>query len=389
MWKILYVLSGTDLYGGATKSFLNMLNGLTKKNIVPFVVCPDKLGLYKVLKEQGVKVVYINYRKSVYPKLFTLKDYILFLPRLLFYLYLNNKAAIVLQKYCIKFNPDIIHTNVSVIDVGYKVAKQMKIPHIWHIREYGDIDFNYHYYPSKQSFLSKFDRKGSYTICITKDIMKHFSLSVNKYNKVIYNGILSKSYITQDIDKSNYILWAGRIEPTKGTLDIILAYKELFMKYSQLTTRLLIAGGISNNEYYKKILSFIKKFHLERYVILLGERKDISNLMQKAIALVVTSQNEGFGRITAEAMFNGCLVIGRNTAGTKEQFDNGKEITKEEIGLRYNSMDELVSILENILVKKNVNYDKIILNSQNTVRSYYTVEQNIDEVYKFYNEILS
>ena len=45
--------------------------------------------------------------------------------------------------------------------------------------------------------------------------------------------------------------------------------------------------------------------------------------MSKALALFVPSSFEGFGFITVEAMFCGCLVIGRNTGGTKEQFDNG------------------------------------------------------------------
>ena len=50
----------------------------------------------------------------------------------------------------------------------------------------------------------------------------------------------------------------------------------------------------------------------------LGIRKDIYSLMKNAMALVVSSPSEGFGFITVEAMLNGCLVIGRNTAGTKE-----------------------------------------------------------------------
>lgn len=43
------------------------------------------------------------------------------------------------------------------------------------------------------------------------------------------------------------------------------------------------------------------------------------------MALIVPSPFEAFGLITAEAMFNKCLVIGRDTAGTKEQFDNGQK----------------------------------------------------------------
>lgn len=64
-------------------------------------------------------------------------------------------------------------------------------------------------------------------------------------------------------------------------------------------------------------------------VVFLGMRKDIYSLMKDAMALIVPSYWEGFGFITTEAMFNGCLVIGRNTSGTKEQFDNGLDRHKK------------------------------------------------------------
>lgn len=57
--------------------------------------------------------------------------------------------------------------------------------------------------------------------------------------------------------------------------------------------------------------------------------------MSKAQALIVASRFEGFGFITTEAMWNDCLVIGKNIAGTKEQFDNGVAETGHEIGLRF------------------------------------------------------
>jgi glycosyltransferase involved in cell wall biosynthesis len=38
--------------------------------------------------------------------------------------------------------------------------------------------------------------------------------------------------------------------------------------------------------------------------------------MAHATALIVSSYHEGFGFITVEAMFNGCLVIGNNKGGT-------------------------------------------------------------------------
>lgn len=67
--------------------------------------------------------------------------------------------------------------------------------------------------------------------------------------------------------------------------------------------------------------------------------------MYNAAVFVVPSRNEGFGFITAEAMFNGTIVIGKNTGGTKEQMDNGKENTKSEIAFRYINLQNLTDLL--------------------------------------------
>lgn len=48
--------------------------------------------------------------------------------------------------------------------------------------------------------------------------------------------------------------------------------------------------------------------------------------MNRATALIVPSPFEAFGLITAEAMFNKCLVIGKDTAGTKNNLTMVKKI---------------------------------------------------------------
>lgn len=63
--------------------------------------------------------------------------------------------------------------------------------------------------------------------------------------------------------------------------------------------------------------------------------------MAEASAIIISSQSEGFGRVMAEAMYNGCLVDGKNAAGIKEQFDNGLQFCDQEIGIRYSDYGDL------------------------------------------------
>ena len=85
-------------------------------------------------------------------------------------------------------NPDIIHTNTGVIHEGLKVAKRLKIPHVWHLREYQDKDFNWEAFPCFSAYCQML--RKSYVITITNDIKAHFGLLDFPYSRTIYNGVI-------------------------------------------------------------------------------------------------------------------------------------------------------------------------------------------------------
>ena len=312
--NIVYILSSTNSAGGASKSFLSMLNGVLQEGVNPIIVVPDKQDLYLQLRVMGLEVLQVPYRVNAYPWKDTFRDYLLYLPRLVGRRVLNCYSVYRTFNYLKKRKIDIIHTNVSVIDIGYRVAEKLNIPHIYHIREYIDLDFGLKYYPAKGSFTEKMKKSKSYSICITKGIQAHHKLSKLKNSRVIYNPI-GENNGQISIHIGNYYLFAGRIEPAKGIMELLEGYL-----LSRTNTPLYIAGGISDPNYYSTIKSYIQEKHIENRITFLGQRSDIALLMQKAKALIVPSRFEAFGRSMAEAMFNNCLVIGLNTGGTQEQY---------------------------------------------------------------------
>ena len=132
---------------------------------------------------------------------------------------------------------------------------------------------------------------------------------------------------------------------------------------------------------------FIEKYHISNLVTFLGDRKDIEFLMQEATAIVIPSRFEAFGRCMAEAMFNGCLVIGKNTGGTKEQMENGINLEGKEIALRYETTEDLTQLLAEIT--SNIkDYRDYTLRAFHTVNQLYSSEANTQQVFDFYNYIL-
>ena len=87
-------------------------------------------------------------------------------------------------------------------------------------------------------------------------------------------------------------------------------------------------------------------------------------------------------------MLQGCLAIGRNTDGTKEQFDNGLDMTGEEIGLRYDTNEELSRLLKEVTVNPISYYQPYKERAFRVVNQLYTEENNIQQIYSFYKEIL-
>ena len=58
--KILYILNSTLTLGGATKSFLILLDGIIGKGFSPTVVVPNENGIYKQLRQRGVHTICVS-----------------------------------------------------------------------------------------------------------------------------------------------------------------------------------------------------------------------------------------------------------------------------------------------------------------------------------------
>lgn len=383
--KILCILSTTSIHGGSTKAFLSYCLQMkrTHPELELLVTVPNQGPAFKILTDNNIIVSIIPNRFNTYPPTKNLKDLILFLPRLINHLRINNKAIDKLKRITKSYKPQIIYSNVGVINIGEKIAEQFKIPHIYHLREYQDLDFGMKIMPSLKIYKKRLKRKN-HSICITRGIQKHFELTEND-SKVIYDGVRTTDSIQFIPNKDKFFLFVGRLEQAKG-IDFLL---NSFSKYckKERSYNLLLVGAANSRQEETRIKHLISSLSISDRVQMLGVKNDVDNYMKKATATIVTSPFEGFGMVTAEAMFNGCLVIGRNTAGTKEQFDNGLEICGKEIGLRFETEEELANLMLQVSTNGISNYFDIITNSQSVVKQLYSIEQCAESVYKYFNEI--
>ena len=374
--KVLYITcSGV---GGANQSLLSTIQNLIPLGVEPEIVVPNKKT--SLLFEPLCKTHVVKIRLSIWPSLKGLKNILLFLPRLILYIIENISGKREIINLASLFKPDIIHTNVGVSCIGFKVAKKLNILHVWHIREYGFEDFGYRFFPSVNMYKKMMN--SSYTISVTKLLESHFGLL---HNKAIYDGVYQYNYFKTFKPKRKYFLFVGQLTSGKGVDFLINTFVKFFK--SNLNYKLYLAGQGKQN-FISCLKKKIEQNNLSDRIVFLGQRSDIADLMSESQALIVPSYKEGLGRITIEAMFNNCLVIGRNAAGTKEQFDNGYNLMHEEIAYRFNNEEQLLKLLELVSTISDCEIEKKTFLANKVVHQLYTLENNATNIFNYYKEII-
>ena len=373
--KVLYITNG-DGPSGSTTALLNLISGLKDKIDIE-VVFPRKKGCFsRVLEQMGIKCYHFRYTMSIYSQ-----------DRNPFKRLINNAYTCILRYYGVvrllaivkSSKPDIIHTNNGPTEIGYKCAKIKGIPHVWHLREYLDKDFGFHPIPSFLSYARKYLDSINTCITITDGVKNHFHLKDNAIT--IYDGALIGEPVTSDT-KENVFLFAGRLQEGKGVFCLLKAFADYVHEGGAFN---LHFAGECPKDIEFSIKKMIEEHNLQTRVTILGYRNDVNVLMSKAKALFVPSKFEGFGFITAEAMYNHCLVVGRDTAGTKEQFDNGVRITGKEIGLRFLIDSDMTRIMFDI---EKYDYSDYVSRAFDVASSLYSSEKNASRIYNLYNDIL-
>ena len=390
--RILFISQTTDI-GGATIALKNIVTEVSKRYVIG-ILMPSRSGwLVDELSILPCKLFFSDYEMMIYPTHCICKygrtnpiGYLKFIKAVYNKIVKQKKAKKDLICILHVFKPDIVHCNCSPLSFSADVCHKLHIPHVWHIREYSDLGYGHHLMPSKGCFFRKMTAKGNYCIAITKGIFQHFKLREG-IDKVIYDGVFDEGLCPEEFKLNlmgNYFLSVGRIEPAKGTLELIESFARFHRNHSNV--RLLLVGGFSNLLYLNSFKEVCKKYNIENVVFFCGVRDDVFTLMQHAIALIVASPNEGFGFSATEAMLNSCIVIGRNTAGIKEQFDKGLQITGSEIGLRYNTQEELIMQMNKAICR---NYDTDMKQrAYSVVIKNYTIQVHVKSLMDYYLNIL-
>ncbi|MFS8962016.1 glycosyltransferase family 4 protein [Lactobacillus delbrueckii] len=251
-----------------------------------------------------------------------------------------------------KIKPDAILSNSFAIWIGADIAKTLGIPHIWHVREFMELDHRIAHY----NFLN-IEELANYSsaIFISRAIANYYSKKYHfKNSAVIYDSIKyqANSYdkqVKKFINKPVKAIFVGTISRGKGVLDAVKAVEELNEQGFQLSLD-IFGEGPQNEEVKNYILS-----HKDKMIRFLGFSKDLISQRRNYDLEFVCSKMEALGRVTVEGMYYGNLVIGANSGGTTELIKNGKTGVLYESG----NIDSLIKASKKVLENVEANNEMI------------------------------
>lgn len=380
--KILFLLHTSGNCEGSSIAALAIIKQLILRGYEVLAVLPFIGALVDDLKNVGAKTEILHYKNAIWPEHYNIKTTLTVPKRFIVRLWVNHFAERKLRRIVASFQPDVIHSNTGVLRIGYYVAKKMNIPHVWHIRE-TETGNNVYHYPNV-SFQKRLLNKNTFNIAITQMVKNYYDLD-DANTMVVYDGVFEKSYKAPlDVTKKKYFLFVGRVNETKGADWAIKAFLNVAGKYPDYE---LWLAGKDDFQFSKEIKKHLKEVDNGNRVKFLGARQDVYHLMVQAQAVIVASPLEAFGFITVEAMINNAIVIGRNTAGTREQLDNGLKIEGKEIGLRFDTLKDLTKHIEQICKQGIKPYSTMVDAAQRVVRQLYTIEGNVDQIEHIYEKV--
>lgn len=375
--KILYITHYSSFYG-ANRSLFQLMKEIKEKGNEIAVLTPDDGEFYKACKKKGI----ICFASKFYNFLTNQKSKLKNIVKMQLNHYLFKKAFINIKK---SFHPDIIHVNSSLSNIGVYLANRFNCKLVWHIREYGDVDYNLHYTYSLDKVLNIYE-KANRIIFISNDLQRNYEIEKFKHkfpnSIVIYNGISNDYSIenNKDCDIINFLI-CGVISPQKNQIEVIKACKELLNRDVK-NFRLYIVGD-GPNEYVNSIKQYVEENSLQDYVIFVGYQKDVKPYLKLCHWGIMPSNREAFGRTTVEYGFAGLPVIANDSGANPEIIHNGIN----GYIYKHNDVDALCNLMEEAIMMKENEY-KELSKSSKLEASKFSSTKNSQSIYEEYCKLL-
>lgn len=305
--KVLFITHYSTLYG-ANRSMLGLAEDMIERyGIDVYIICPKKGNIIE-------RANYIGAHVSCFPYISWRAERFCFIRRIVRKI-INPFIYIFICSYVRRVSPDVIHSNSSVTDLGVALAESLDTPCVWHLREFGEEDYNLKYLVSDKK-IERYYAKAKSIVAVSEYLKKYY---LDKYSEikidVVYNGITSIDVKKEIHEGCNFCI-VGKITEKKGQFDCIKAIKRLACSFDSGFHLYIVGDG--KRKYVSILKSYIKKNNIEKYISFIGYSDNVAQILGNMDVGILASDYEAFGRVTVEYASAELFVIASDKGGTKE-----------------------------------------------------------------------
>jgi len=159
------------------------------------------------------------------------------------------------------------------------------------------------------------------------------------------------------------ILFVGRIVENKRQLELVEVFHR-FVTHSGLDARLVLAGGISSEDYRQQILQQAAAYGLEGQVLMTGKIPDeeLLALYRAADLFLCLSDHEGFGIPLIEAQLFGLPVVAFDSSSVRHTLDGAGILVKEK------QPEQLAALLTLLMTQRGLRRGLLLRQQQTAAR---------------------
>lgn len=159
--------------------------------------------------------------------------------------------------------------------------------------------------------------------------------------------------VSNEYEKGN-LLYVGTVEERKGLKYLIEALRIIISEHPKFDFRLNIVGKITDESYYRDLLSMISEIGIQEKVHFLGRvsNEQLQECYRRAEIFTFPSLLEGYGIVLVEAMSKGLPIVAFNNSAMPYTIKDGENGLLTENKNSFSYAERIMSIVGNEELRK-------------------------------------
>jgi glycosyltransferase involved in cell wall biosynthesis len=247
----------------------------------------------------------------------------------------DYRSVVAMRELMLAERPALVVTNTLVAPWAAFAAASAGIPHVWLVREYGDLDHGLSFQTSAAETYADIGRLSAAVVANSRALAAHLAPHIDadklswSHPRMDLDAI--RGAATEPLDLVPFphaemlrVVVVGRVSPSKGHRDVVEAVADL--RRRGVAVQVCFVGSSPETRDELELRRLIHERGVADQIVLAGHRDNPFPVVAAADVAVTASRAEAFGRTTYEYLALGVPVIATATGGSAEIVDGSSGV---------------------------------------------------------------